>query len=245
MTHRTITLLASLLLFTIFNSVADASKSSLIGWVGLWNEEMVEWVENQNRIYNLCPKSLTQDAYEKCRRTNLSKKVWAIETYSGPDKKSGKIGEIKITVNPGNPFISSFESSSGKISQFEPDLYEQDWGYGPFFHQTVLEQRGDWFRIPLTTSNSSAWINLKASIQHVDIITINEGTVYTLDSASIVITNIAENSVSYRVENESDMWCDTGSPPQQPKSTTKTIKINELYDMYNHLKLDVKYKRGC
>lgn len=245
MTHKASILLIFLLLFTTFNSVAEGSKASLIGWVGLWNKEMVEWVENENRIYKLCPKSMAQDTYKECRKTNLSEKTWLIEVFSSPDKKSEKVGEILITVKPGDSFVSSFKNLKGVIIQFEPDLYDQDWGYGPFFHQTILERKNNWIKIPIKASGSPVWINPGDGIQYLDIITINEGTVYTMDSESIVITNIGDKSISYRIENESDMWCDIGSPPKPPESTSKTIKINELYDIHKHLKLDVKYKRGC
>ncbi|MEE9615365.1 MAG: hypothetical protein V3W31_10525, partial [Thermodesulfobacteriota bacterium] len=57
---------------------------SSIGWVGLWNEEMVEWAENEKRIHGLCPESMSQVSYEKCRRDHLAEKTWMIRAYKGP-----------------------------------------------------------------------------------------------------------------------------------------------------------------
>ena len=61
MLYSRVILLAIVLLSFISNSTAEVTKFSLMGWVGLWNEEMVEWAENENRIYKLCPKSMSSD----------------------------------------------------------------------------------------------------------------------------------------------------------------------------------------
>ncbi len=245
MLYSRVILLAIVLLSFISNSTAEVTKFSLMGWVGLWNEEMVEWAENENRIYKLCPKSMSSDSYEKCRRNNLAKKTWIIQAYKSPSNTSEKAGEIIISVKPGDPFVSSFKNNEGTIRYFEPDLYDQDWGNGPFFHQTILERKGDWIKIPIKALIAPVWVNFRDSIKYLDIITITEGIVYTLDSESIVITKIKGVSVFFRIEHESDMWCNTGSPPKLNESEVKIIHIQELYDTQKHLKLDIKYKRGC
>jgi len=238
------TFLAIFLLFIQFDLFSDEANPSLIGWVGFWNEEMVKWAENENQISSLCPENLSQEEQRKCKAENLPEKVWTIHAFNQPDTKSGKTGEIFTSVKPGDPFVSSFKSPSGEISQFEPDLYDQDWGYGPYFHQTIVEQKGDWLKIPLTPLTASAWINPGTAIQRLDIIPIRKGPVYTLNTESIVITEIGKETVSYRLENSADMWCNEGAPPKSPAGDIKTIKIGELFSN-GHLKLDIKYKRGC
>lgn len=245
MLHSRVILLGIVLLSFISNSAAEVTKFPLIGWVGLWNEEMVEWAENENRIYNLCPKSMPRDSYKKCRRDNLAKKTWIIQAYKSPSNTSEKAGDIIISVKPGDSFVSSFKNNKGTIRDFEPDLYDQDWGYGPFFHQTILERKGDWIKIPIKAFTTTVWINPRDSIKYLDIITVTEGIVYTLDSQSIVITKIKGYDVFFRIEHQSDMWCNTGSPPKLNESEVKIIHIQELYDTQKHLKLDIKYKRGC
>ena len=222
-----------------------AAAPQEIGWVGLWNEEMLEWVENENRIYSLCPKSMGRDSYEKCRRDNLAEKRWIVPAYNSPENTSEMAGEIIIAVEPGSPFIASFKDTGGTIMDFEPDLYVEDWGYGPYFHQTILEKKEDWIKIPLGSLETPVWINPEASIKHLDIINIAEGHVYMLGAESIFITKIEGDVISFRLEHPSDMWCDEGEPPELEASETKKININELYDTNKHLKLDIKYKRGC
>ena len=240
-----IILLAIFLLLPISTLAAEARELSSIGWGGLWNEEMIEWAENGNRIYKLCPKSMSKDSYEKCRKNQLAKKTWIIQTYKSPGKTSEKVGEILITVKPGSSFIASFKDNKGEIKDFEPDLYDQDWGYGPFFHQTILDRKQYWIKIPIISLDTPVWINPRDDIKYLDIITITEGVVYMLDSESIVITKIEGDTLSFRIEQQSDMWCDAGTPPKLDASEPKKINIEQLYDNNKHLKLDIKYKRGC
>ncbi len=99
-------LVALFLLLPVRAPAAQTAESSSIGWAGLWNNEMVEWAENANRVYKLCPKSMSQDLYEKCRKNHLAKKTWIIQAYKGPGNRSEKVGEILVTVKPGSSFIA-------------------------------------------------------------------------------------------------------------------------------------------
>lgn len=251
----TLTMLLSLFLLSPVSSpvIEETEHSSIgwAGWVGLWNSEMVRWAENANQIYKLCPKSMDTDSYKKCREQNLSKKTWIIPAYKNPKNTSPKVGEILITVKPGSSFIASFKNNSENndnkktITDFEPDLFDQDWGYGPFFHQTILEKKGNWIKLPIQSLLAPVWINPKDSIKHSDNITVTENVVYILDSESIVITKINDDTVFFRSEQESDMWCGEGAPPKLKTSKVKKINLKQLYDSQKHLKLDIKYKRGC
>ena len=216
-----------------------------IGWVGLWNEEMTKWAENENQINRLCPKSMSQDSNEKCRKNNLAEKSWTIEAYRSPGNTSEKVGEILITVKPGSSFVASFKDNAGTIRNFETDLYDQDWGYGPLFHQTLLDKKEDWIQIPIKSLDTPVWINPKDNIEYLDIITIAEGHVYLLDGESIVITKKEGDTLFFRKEQPSDMWCYEGNPPKLKASEIKRINVEQLYDSHKHLMLDIKYKRGC
>lgn len=246
MSHsRVIILLAFFLLLPLSTPPTEAAQFSTVGWVGLWNKDMTDWAENGNLIKRLCPKTMSKDSFRKCRREYLTKKSWTIRAYKNPAKVSEVIGEIILTVKPGSPFMAAFKFSNKKIRGFEPDLFDQDWGYGPLFHQTVLEIRGDWTKIPIRFLDTPVWINTTDSIEHLDIINITEGRVYILNSRSIMITEIEEDVISYRSEQPSDMWCKEGDPPKPKESETERIRIEELYDSHQHLLLDIKYKRGC
>ena len=188
---------------------------------------------------------MSQDLNKECRKHNLAKKSWTIQAYKSPKSSSEKIGEILITVTPGSPFIASFKNNKGTIREFDPDLYDQDWGYGPLIHQTLLEKNGEWLKIPIEPLDTPVWIDPKDNIKYLDIITIAEGHVYLLDGESIVITKKEGDNISFRKEQPSDMWCYEGDPPKLNAREVKKINIKELYDNHKHLKLDIKYKRGC
>lgn len=242
---RNVIILLSLILSPISIIAAEDEKLSSIGWVGLWNEEMVEWAENENRMYNLCPKTMSQELYNKCKINNLAKKVWLIPAYKSPNNISEKIGVILVTVKPGSSFIASFKNKKGIERGFEPDLFEQDWGYGPYFHQTYLEIKKDWIKIPINSLNVPVWINPRGSIKNLSTIAVTKGVVYKLGDESIVIIKQEGDTVFYRKVLKSDMWCNTGTPPDITSRKIKKIKIKQLYNSNMNLLLDIKYKRGC
>lgn len=240
-----IIILGMLLFSTQIILFADETKLSLNGWVGLWNEEMVEWAENENRIHRLCEKSkLSQDQVAECKKKYLSSKTWSITAFSSPNKKSEKLGEILITVKPGSSFLATIKPKNEKEIDFTPDLYDRDWGYGPYFHQTILDKKSDWLQVALLGLKAPAWINPKNDIKFEDIKSIELGNIYSFNSKSIVIIKKDNKAIKYRMENKSDMWCDVGTPPKIPSGEIKTINIKDLFEN-GHLKLDIKYKRGC
>jgi hypothetical protein len=109
---------------------ANKAEVSDTGWIGLWNEEMIEWAENENQIYRLCEKDkLSPEQLEQCKEKHLSSKIWSINVHSEPSKNSPKLGEIQITVTPGSSFQASIKSKNNKLIEFTPDLYDQDWGH--------------------------------------------------------------------------------------------------------------------
>ena len=225
-------------------SFSEESDSLLKGWVGLWNDEMIEWAENKNRISKLCPKILENNELKKCKDNFLSEKKWTIDTYKQSNLNSKKVGKIVILVKPGKSLETVFKGASGETTVFIPDLYDQDWGYGPYLHQTILEQKEDWVKIPLPGTVRFAWINPRKDIRTFDIKPITKERVYKYRNGSIVIVDASRNAVKYRLENKSDMWCDIGQAPKVPAGKIKTLSTEKLFEN-GHLTIDLKYKRGC
>lgn len=236
----------TLLLFLSFTTTSKAIEPNPLvpSWIGLWNNQMMEWAENENQISILCPKTLSTNERESCKSAKLSPKIWDIKMYSKPDTESSSLGIIKITVIPGSPLLSTFNATKGKQLAFETDLYDSDWGYGPYFHQTILDKKGGWIKISITDKSPPGWINTIESIQSQNIYQLEVGDIYLYSSESIVITHIGKNTISYRLENKADMWCSDGEPPKPPTPVIKTINKKELYHN-GHLKLKKSYTRGC
>jgi len=236
----------TLLLFLSFTTTSKAIEPYpfVQGWIGLWNNQMMKWGENENQLSNLCPKTLSANDKESCIAAKLLPKEWDIKMFAKPDIESSLLGVIKITVIPGSPFLSSFNNTKGKQLAFKTDLYDPDWGYGPYFHQTILDKKGNWIKISITDKAPLGWINTRESIQSQNIYKLAVGDIYLYSSESIVITHIDKNAISYRLKNKADMWCSDGEPPKPPTPVIKTINKKELYHN-GHLKLKKLYTRGC
>lgn len=172
---------------------------------------------------------------------------WVVTLHESPSTKSSKLGQITIVFKKGSGFSFVYTPSSGtnKKVPFKPDLYDSDWGYGPFFHQTVLSLKNGWALLPKVPLEEKAWANLTSVLGEYDLKTIVQGMIYKLDDRSIYIIKIDKNSISVRDEQEVDMWCKGGTPPPHKKFTPETIPFSDLYDSDEHLKLKVKYTRGC
>ena len=117
MLYSRVILLAIVLLSFISNSTAEVTKFSLMGWVGLWNEEMVEWAENENRIYKLCPKSMSSDSYEKCRRNNLAKKTEQLEQIL--QVSSHTLRSLKKSAHTTEVVTTDFLKNSRRSKRFD------------------------------------------------------------------------------------------------------------------------------
>lgn len=118
--------------------------------MGLYNTNLIEWLENENRLTTLCNEHSGQ-AYEldRCRAEKLLPRPYLVPLRAGPKASAKSAGFLLLLAAPGKGMRFFYVSPSGGIArEFEPDLTMQDWGYGPYFHQTYLDRRGDWFLLP-------------------------------------------------------------------------------------------------
>ena len=247
-------IVALFLSFSINLKKSIAEEKPLL-WIGLYNSEMIAWLENENCLQNknceeeLCPGSLSIEERKECEIKNLKPRSWELSVLDVPSNDGKKIGNLIITSIPGKGIKAAFKptNSSDSIS-FQPDLFDEDWGYGPYFHQTVLEWKKEgWFLLPKNPLPFPAWINLLEISQEIDshIISIEIGQVYQFDDKSIVILDITKTGLLIRLEQPSDMWCEEGDPPPLTPSKPKELKYDNIFDKDGHLKLKIKYKRGC
>ena len=224
-------------------SYSEEFTKSKIGWVGLYSEEMVEWLENQNNIDKLCPRALGP-TLQQCRDEKLKSRTWTIDVREKPETTSVKVGTIAISAAPGAGLSAVYHSSNASIV-FTPDLFDLDWGYGPYFHQTFRDHRNSWFLLPRNPLTKPAWIDISQLTKTPDIKNIAEALVYELDGKGIVIIRFQNDKVAIRSEQLADMWCEAGEPPKLKPAQQQELRISDLLTQDGHLKLKIRYMRGC
>ena len=227
-------------------SFASEHRKVMLGWVGLWNNDMVQWAENGNRLGRLCPHSMAERERSACKKEVLAPRVWKLPLLNKPDAASGDSGEILITATPGRGLSAAYRPpGESEVIPFETDLYDPDWGYGPYFHQTVLELQDDWVLLPKRPFNARVWVNVKKHLGGEEIIYLEEKGIYRLDKNNIVISGISKDGLWVRPEQAADMWCTEGEPPSLKKTEPKQVRTKDLFDKDGHLRLKPAYMRGC
>ncbi len=212
-------------------------------WVGLYNFELLGWLENENRLSELCKAPEGSAEWHDCRQAKMEPQVQVVTVRSGPSVEAAVVGTVVLVALPGRG-LRAFASSSGRASAFTPDLYDSDWGYGPHFHQTILDREGSWFRLPIDAL-PGAWVNSAEWTSEVDVRTVNERDILRTSGGDMFVLGMEEGVLRVRPEQEADMWCETGDPPPLKPWTEIRIPFAELYDGKGHLLLATKYMRGC
>ena len=213
-------------------------------WLGLFTADLVSWLENEQRIRESCTGAEGSDEWNACRESRLEPKLDVLPVHVDPDPAARHVGEIVMLALPGKG-LKVFVAAGGQASQFTPDLYDADWGYGPWFHQTVLERRGGWFRLALP-SIGRGWVDLRPQggvedrLQRLD-----AGDIVTIPDGDMVFLGAQGDRLRFRAEQEADMWCEEGEPPALAPSQELSIPLDRLRDGDGRLRIRYKYTRGC
>ena len=221
--------------------------STEIGWLGLFNRSLVEWLENENQLQQLCSAFTAQSAeWHKCRAEKLAPKIYAVRLWSGPSQKAAPAGSLLLVATPGQGLRSFFVSvSGGAATEFQPDLFDGDWGYGPYFHQTFLERRASWFRLPEEPFPSGTWIDAADLGDEPEVRLLEGEQVVSGPFGDLWVLSIEPDVLRARPEQEADMWCKSGEPPPLKPSQEIRIPVGDLYTPTGHLRIHSKYTRGC
>lgn len=225
----------------------------VVEWVGLFNQAMVDHLEGGNQYAALKGKSPPPENLEALRKKLLTPRTWRIAVRKEPDVDSEEICVIEITATPQDESIPDSQvgltatfrpTASGKPIPFVPDLFDRDWGYGPWFHQTVLDRKDHWFRLPKNPLPEHGWISTDDLGEEPHVVRLQVGTVYHFDDRSITIVGSDADTVQIRDEQRGDYFCGDDPPPIEPAHIAR-IPYKDLYDKDGHLRLKVKYTRGC
>lgn len=214
-----------------------------LGWVGLYNTALLEWLENENRLSTLCPD--TPKARE-CREEKMKPKLYRIALREHPRETAASQGDLVIRAAPGQRLRAYYRPApGGPEREFVPDLFDPDWGYGPYFHQTFLERRGAWFLLPAAPLSRPAWAGIGEP--HVRLLRELHETrdVIITPHGDLVVTGLDRRALRARPEQKADQWCESGNPPPLKPWTEIRIPVEKLYNDAGHLLVDIKHKRGC
>ena len=119
---------------------AARSQDGFRAWVGLYEPAHLGWLENENRIDELCAEP---SGLDECYAEKLGPAVSVRTLYSGPSHSESRVGDLIVVAVPGRGFSAHFRPvETGQSIPFRPDLFLQDWGYGPYFHHSLSSQQG-------------------------------------------------------------------------------------------------------
>ena len=126
-----------------------------------------------------------------------------------------------------------------------PDLFLQDWGYGTYFHQTVSEQSGNWFKLPRGPWSKEVWVQRECESENSTLILIQPGNIIEMDGSSWFVVAAERDALFLRPEQPADLWCEEGDPPPVTPVEPTRFTRQELLDPDGHLVFRLKYLKGC
>jgi hypothetical protein len=217
-----------------------------VGWVALFNEDLVRWLENGSQNERFCgaPSVDRIMAWEKCSGAYLAPKVRVWWLRTAPTNTSDAAGDLVVVAIPGKGLHGYYVApAGGEAVRFVPDLFDSDTGYGPpYYHQTVVERRLGWVRLPASPFPSSAWLDTSELIPD-PFEWLEPGAIVESPLGSLFILEVAPDLILAREEQDNDNLCD----PKPPVTPFKTLRLSraDIYTPDGHLRLRIKYTRGC
>jgi hypothetical protein len=233
--------------FTSSGLAEHPSGQREMGWVGLYNAALVDWLENENRLNERCSDAIAGSPKRRdCRDEMMKPKQYSIRLRSAPQDSATSEGALVIVATPGQGLRAYYRPvGGGPMAGFVPDLFDADWGYGPYFHQTFLERQGTWFLLPAVPLPRPAWIDASEFTNEADVRGLTIGDVIKTPRGDLVVLGLERGVLRARPEQDADMWCKEGDPPPLKPSMEIRIPVEELYAATGHLLVGIKYMRGC
>ncbi len=222
----------------------DPADGTFAAWVALYDPTQIGWLENANRIQELCPDTTTLD---RCYAEALAPALMISALFAEPSEGSRRVGELIIAAVPGTGLSAYFASEGGRdAALFIPDLTLADWGYGPpYFHQTFADREGAWFQLPAGPWPGAAWLRRPNAAEEGLVLDVRAGEILELDGSSFYVIVAERDALVLRTEQPADQWCEPGDPPTLTPDSGSRWTRDELLDPLGHLRFTPKYLKGC
>jgi hypothetical protein len=226
---------------------AQSPGDDSVGWVALYSDAQLSWLENENLMKQLCAGHASQTpAWYACEQALLAARTHVVRLRTAPDSRAPLAGDLIIVALPGKGLQAFYaRQQGGPAVAVTPDLYDSDWGYGPYFHATVVERRGTWVRLPEDPFPAGAWLDTVALATADPLRWVNPGDIVTSPRGNLYVTAVSRGEVRARLEQPADMWCDASPAPPLVPSAEVRLAGADLYTATGHLRLHIKYTRGC
>ena len=227
--------------------LAHQTRAVERGWVGLFSRPLIDWLENENQLAQLCSAFVSESLeWHRCRDEKLAPHIYLVRLWAAPSERGRLVGSLVLIATPGQGLRALFVPASGGLAkEFRPDLFDGDWGYGPYFHQTFVERRAHWFQLPEGPFPKGTWLNTADLGNEPALHLLEPDDIVTSEYGDLRILGLESDILRARLEQDSDMWCDSGDPPPLKPWQEIRIPVRDLYTATGHLRLHVKYTRGC
>jgi hypothetical protein len=222
---------------------APVAAQEFPAWVGLYEPSQLRWLENENRITELCRDTAELDA---CYAEMLGPRLHGFDLFTEPDASSDRVGALIVVATPGRGLSAHFRpAESDEPVSVRPDVFLQDWGYGPYFHQTFLERRGDWYRLPPGAWPRAVWLRHRPEVGDALVVSVVAGDIIEMDESGWYVVEAEAEALLLRPEQAGDVWCEEGDPPPVVPVEPVRRSRSELRDSLGHLSFSPKYMKGC
>ncbi len=221
--------------------------TGVLGWIGLYSGELIEWLENENRLTMLCgPVEPERRQWHDCRAEKLTPKTLVVRLRATPTRSARHAGDLVVTAFPGKGLQASYIPAAGGIGRpVVPELFDGDWGYGPYFHTTIAEQRDAWVRLPADPFPPSTWLNAHDLGTPAPFYWLEEGKILTSPIGDVVVLGVSRGVIRVRDEQPRDMPCDGDAPGPITPFKERRLEGPTLFTPAGRLRVHVKYTRGC
>lgn len=235
--------LASVALVAALWLPSPARAQGFPAWLGLYEPVQLGWLENENRLRELCadPSLLAE-----CHAESLGPSVRVYSLHTRADAASSRVGELIVVAVPGRGLSAHFRpAASQEAVRFTPDLFLQDWGYGPWFHMTLADRRGEWFQLPAGPWDRPVWIRRTGEGGEPPVLAVRPGDILEMDGSGWYVLGAEPDALLLRPEQPADQWCREGNPPRLTPTEPTRVTRAELLDDRGHLTIGVRYPKGC
>ncbi|MBT8478898.1 MAG: hypothetical protein KJO06_08280 [Gemmatimonadetes bacterium] len=208
-----------ILLFAISSGGAAELRGQELfpAWVAMYGSAPVARLSNEYRIAEVCTESATM---EDCYREQMAPSLVSMPLHAGPSDGASVVGEILLVVTPGRGLSAFYRAAALSVAPvyFMPDVFMGDWGYGYYFHQTIADRSGDWFKLPRGPWPTPVWLRVPPDTEGERVMAVRGGDIIEMEGSGWYVVSSSQDYLLLRPEQPGDMWCAEGDPPGFEKS---------------------------